>query len=75
MEKINLTRLTASGLCMLGLTNCIMVYTNKIDEGIINWIYLIFFELTGMFLMYKGIDTKQLSESKEERWIMKQKEE
>ena len=53
---MNINRLTASGLCMIGLTTTILVFSNKIDEGLINWIYLIFFELIGMLLLYNGLD-------------------
>ena len=54
--KIYLRRLIASGLCMIGLTSCIFVYGNNIDKGFINWFQIIFFELVGLLLMYKGIE-------------------
>jgi len=56
---MNLTRLIASTLCMFGLSTGIII--NIMESSLINFFYVIFFNLIGVLLLYKGLEEKEKS--------------
>jgi len=57
---MNFTRFIASILCMLGLSTGIGVYIREVS--LINLFHVIFFNLIGILLLYKGLEKKEVLE-------------